>query len=114
MRARWVVLLALCSTPLFACVSVTDLTAEGEDVIASKDPPAGDCERIDEVYGYSGGAWGGDYITHDNLLEYAMNDLRNETAAMGGNYVEYDPPLFGEEDGNTTTATVHGVAFDCP
>ncbi len=109
---RLVVALALvtcatgCSTP--------DLTSGGAAVDASPDPPGKGCVDKGHVTGEGGGSFGGAWISNDDLIEYAMNDLRNKTAERGGNYVQHDPPSLGDGDGTTTTATVSGEAFFCP
>ena len=46
-----------------------------------------------------------------------MNDLRNQAAELGANFIQYDTPTLGVLEGNhgsnTTTATVSGVAYRC-
>ncbi len=66
------------------------------------------------LVGHGGGTFGGAYIANDDLIEYALNDLRNQAVEKGGNYVEYDPPQLGGGDGTTTTATISGRAYRCP
>jgi hypothetical protein len=95
-----------CNTP--------DLSSEGAKVTVSPDAPRPECVEIKYVVGRGGGTFGGEYITNEDLIEYAMNDLRNEAAELGANYVRHDPPTLGDGDGTTTTATVSGMAFKCP
>ena len=95
-----------CNTP--------DLSSEGAKVTVSPDAPRAECVELKYVVGRGGGTFGGEYVTNDDLIEYAMNDLRNQAAEMGANYVRHDPPTLGEGDGTTTTATVSGMAFKCP
>ena len=82
--------------------------------MASRNAPAVNCAALKLLVGHGGGTFGGELISNDDLIEYAMNDLRNQTAAAGGNYVQYDPPQLGEGDGTTTTATISGTAYSCP
>jgi hypothetical protein len=95
-----------CNTP--------DLSSEGAKVKVSPDAPPADCTEVGYMTGRGGGTFGGEYVTNDDLIEYAMNDLRNMAAERGANYVRHDPPTLGEGDGTTTTATVSGMAFKCP
>lgn len=52
-------------------------------------------------------------IANDDLIEYAMNDLRNKAAKVGADYVQHDPPQMGHGDGTTTTVTISGTAYKC-
>jgi hypothetical protein len=63
--------------------------------------------------GRGGGTFGGGWITNDKLVEYALNDLRNQAAKLGANYVQHDPPQMGSGDGTTTTVTITGTAYLC-
>ncbi|MBX3191039.1 MAG: DUF4156 domain-containing protein [Labilithrix sp.] len=101
-----VALVAACSTP--------DLTPEGARVTLSRNAPPAGCQEIKHLVGHGGGTFGGEYIANDDLIEYAMNDLRNEAAEVGANYVQHDTPTLGGGSGTTTTATVSGTAFRCP
>lgn len=75
------------------------------------------CESLGYVVGRGGGSFGGGWISNEALIEYAMNDLRNKTAALGGNVVQHDTPTMGQaasDNGSTTTtATVSGTAYKC-
>lgn len=82
--------------------------------MASRNPPDVNCQLLDHVVGHGGGTFGGEFLANDDLIEYAMNDLRNQAAELGGNYVQHDPPTLGEGDGTTTTATISGTAYRCP
>jgi hypothetical protein len=94
--------------------STEDLSDAGAKVVASRNAPPQDCEPLGFVVGHGGGTFGGAFISNNDLIEYAMNDLRNQAAERGGNYVQYDTPTMGDGDGTTTTATVSGTAFRCP
>jgi len=99
---------------LSAGCSTEDLSEEGARVVASRNAPPQGCQQLGFVVGHGGGTFGGGFISNDDLIEYAMNDLRNRAAELGGNYVQYDTPTLGDGDGTTTTATVSGTAFRCP
>jgi len=106
-------LFALAFVALTGC-NTPDLTQEGAKVVVSPDAPGEGCVELKYVVGRGGGTFGGEYIANEDLIEYAMNDLRNEAGKIGANYVRHDPPTLGEGDGTTTTATVSGMAFKCP
>jgi uncharacterized protein YbjQ (UPF0145 family) len=63
--------------------------------------------------GKGGGTFGGSWIANEDLIEYAMNDMRNQAAELGANYVQHDPPTLGQGEGTTTTATITGTAYQC-
>jgi hypothetical protein len=113
MRAR-----VLCAVASIAFVSsgceTEELSSEGASVVASRNAPAAECSNVGHFVGYDGGWWEGSFITNDDLIEGAMNDLRNQVARAGGNYVQHDPPTLGQDDGTTTTAMVTGSGFHCP
>lgn len=97
----------------FACSTAT-LTAAGANVAAARNPAPAQCTALGYVVGHGGGTFGGGLIANDDLIEYAMNDLRNKAAELGGNYVQHDPPTLGQGDGTTTTVTITGTAYRCP
>ena len=98
---------------LTAC-STAGLTPAGARVTASPNPPPAGCIEVKHLVGEGGGSFGGGFIANDDLIEYALNDLRNQAAEAGANYVQHDPPTLGNGDGTTTTATISGTAFLCP
>ncbi|MEZ4374437.1 MAG: DUF4156 domain-containing protein [Polyangiaceae bacterium] len=95
---------------------------QGRGVEMSGGPPGmsgfdpSNCVQLGFVVGHAGGL-GGQWITNDTLIESAMNDLRNQAAELGANFIQYDTPTLGVLEGNsgsnTTTATVSGVAYRC-
>ncbi len=113
MRAPRFALLLVLAASSTAC-SVHTLDAEAEKVQVSQNPPAAGCARLDFLTGHSGGPLGGAFVPNDDLVDWAMDDLRNQAAERGATYVQYDPPQMGDSDGTTTTVTVTGVAYRCP
>ena len=99
---------------LSAACSTAGLTSAGARVVASPNPPPAGCVEVKHLAGEGGGTFGGEFISNDDLVEYALNDLRNRAAEAGANYVQHDPPTLGSGDGTTTTATISGTAFTCP
>jgi hypothetical protein len=90
-------------------------TAQSAPVDAGWDPAS--CRQLGYLVGRGGGAVGGGWIPNEQLVAYAMNDLRNKAAAMGANYVQHDSPAMGVTGSNgsttTSTATVSGTAYQC-
>jgi hypothetical protein len=96
----------------FGC-STASLSGEGAKVAASRNPPTKGCKPLGYLTGKGGGTFGGGFVSNEDLIEYALNDLRNKAGELGGNYVQHDPPQMGSGDGTTTTATVTGTAYKC-
>jgi hypothetical protein len=73
------------------------------------------CKSLGYIVGRGGGSFGGSWVSNESLIEYAMNDLRNQAAERGANYVQHDSPTLGVpgSDGATSTATVSGTAYFC-
>jgi hypothetical protein len=108
-----VAVLAIAAAVLSSGCSRDSLSSEGAKVVASPNPPAPSCVAVKHIVGEGGGTFGGEFISNDDLIEYAMNDLRNQAADAGANYVQHDPPELGQGDGTTTTATISGTAYAC-
>ena len=102
----------LTAVPLGSC-KTAELTPAGSQVAASRNPPAPGCQSVGYLTGKGGGAAGG-YVSNEHLIEYALNDLRNQAAEHGANYVQHDPPGLGGTDGTTTSVTITGTAYRCP
>jgi len=94
--------------------STAALSPAGARVVATRNPPTPDCVSLKYLVGKGGGTFGGAYVANEDLVEYAMNDLRNEAAQLGANYVQHDPPQMGHGGGTTTTVTISGTAYRCP
>jgi hypothetical protein len=56
-------------------------------------------------------------VSNEELVRFAMNDLRNRAAKLGANYIQHDSPQLGVAGGDggstTSTATVSGTAYLC-
>ncbi|MBS2018269.1 MAG: DUF4156 domain-containing protein [Deltaproteobacteria bacterium] len=97
-----------------AC-NTEDLDDAGARVVASRNAPDANCRSIGTFTGRGGGSFGGGFVSNDSLMQYALNDLRNEVGEAGGNYVQHDPIVLSQESGKTTsTATVSGTGYACP
>lgn len=103
---------ALSPASLLAC-STPALHPAAAHVAVTRNPPPPSCTSVAYIVGEGGGTFGGGWISNDQLLEYALNDLRNKAAERGANYVQSDPPQLGNGKGTTTTATITGTAYRC-
>jgi hypothetical protein len=101
-----------CFATLAGC-STAALSPQGAHVAVARSAPASSCRAVGYLVGEGGGTFGGGWISNDQLIEYAMNDLRNKAAERGATYVQSDPPQLGNGKGTTTTATVTGTAYVC-
>ena len=111
-RARIVGSLALVAALGTGC-KTADLSPAGAEVAASRNAPPPGCTPVGYLTGKGGGTFGGDLISNEDLIEYALNDLRNKAAGVGANYVQHDPPGLGSGDGTTTSVTITGTAYRC-
>jgi hypothetical protein len=93
--------------------ATASLSPEGAHVAVTRNPPNPDCRALGYIVGEGGGTFGGKWISNDDLIEYAMNDLRNKAAKLGASYVQSDPPQLGNGNGTTTTVTITGTAYAC-
>jgi hypothetical protein len=100
------------STTALAC-STPALSAQAAHVAVARSAPPSSCSTVAYLVGEGGGTFGGGWIRNDQLIEYAMNDLRNKAAERGANYVQSDPPQLGTGKGTTTTVTITGTAYRC-
>jgi Domain of unknown function (DUF4156)/Short C-terminal domain len=82
----------------------SDLSASGAAVRIGKLEPLG-CRELGTVYGSGGG---GPYTSSQTKLESAQNELRNQTAGKGGNYVVMDVSSADQRG-----LTLSGRAFQC-
>jgi hypothetical protein len=115
------ILASLLAVLCFGC-GAAELSPAGAKVVTSLNGPSSEgypsesCKLLGPVTGEGGGA-GGALISNDELMRYALNDLRNNAASMGANFVQYSSPqlgVSGDKNGtNTTSATVMGNAYDC-
>lgn len=97
---------------LAACGTYQDLKPEAQSVTATTTRPAGRCKSLGNLTGKGGGASGG-YVSNESLIEYALNDLRNQAGALGATHVVYSTPSMGGNQGTTTSAMVMGEALRC-
>lgn len=56
-------------------------------VVSTNKPPKG-CKYIGQVVGNQGNFFTGEWTSNRNLEAGAMNDMKNQTIKLGGNYVQ--------------------------
>ncbi len=120
---RWVRFAALAAFAAPCGCKTADLSNGGARVATSQSAPVDSgwdpksCRAIGYLVGRGGGSFGGGFISNNDLIEYAMNDLRNQAAERGANFVQHDTPTLGvagsSNGTSTTTATVSGTAYLC-
>ena len=81
---------------LFSCATAQKLSPEGAKVKIQKNDPPNNCKELGAVKGDPG--FGGD-------TETAKNDMRNQAAALGSNYVRWE---------TVSEVYVTGTAYKCP
>lgn len=106
---------AALSVLLLVGCSATSTTREGQAVELVTVKPSGNCKSLGDVVGSQGNWITGDYTSNKNLLIGARNDLRNQAAEMGGNFVWVQDSNNTNAWGSTgtTNTTVLGVVYRC-
>lgn len=114
MRTSIAVVFLLPAVLLAAC-SATSTTRQGNAVELGTEKPADNCKPLGDAVGSQGNWLTGDYTSNKNLLIGARNDLRNQAADMGGNYVWVQNSANTNAWGSagTTNTTVLGVVYRC-
>ncbi len=96
-----------------SCGTYQELTPGAQSVTATTTRPTGHgCRSLGNLTGKGGGASGA-YVSNESLIEYAVNDLRNQAAGIGATHVVYSTPTMGGHEGTTTSAMVLGEALRC-
>lgn len=108
------VIVSIVSAMLVAGCATAALSPAGAKVAAGRTAPPPDCQPVGYLTGKGGGAFGGSWVSNEDLIEYALNDLRNKAADKGATYVHHDPPQLGSSEGTTTSVTITGTAYKCP
>jgi hypothetical protein len=88
------------------CACGAELNSHGATVRIGKSAPAGlRCHDLGIVYGSGSG---GGYTSAEDKLQSAQNELRNKTAALGGNFVVMDASA-----GDVAGISISGHALRC-
>lgn len=114
MKTRvWIGFVAVVCVHVAGCAT-SELTPAGSRVAVVRESVPSNCKTLKYLIGKGGGSFGGSYISNEGLIEYAMNDLRNQAAEIGATHVHADPPQLGAASGTTTSVTITGTAYQCP
>jgi hypothetical protein len=97
---------------LAGCGTFTKLKPEARSVQATTARPAGKCKSLGTLTGKGGGSAGA-WVSNEALIEYALNDLRNQALKLGATHVVYSTAALGGEQGTTTSAMLIGEALRC-
>jgi hypothetical protein len=108
----WISRLSLVAVSMLAGCTYNQLQPGAESVIASPSRPAGSCKSLGTLTGKGGGATGG-WVSNEDLMTYAVNDLRNQAKELGATHVVTLGPSLGGDRGTTTSAMVMGEALKC-
>ncbi len=115
---RSVLAVALVSLVIVSGCAATQLRAGAANVIATRQPAPKECRYLGTVIGQQGGSFGGGYTSNANLMQGSINDLKNKTAELGGNYVVMEMSQAGNTlsngSGGQTDVTNLGNAYNCP
>ena len=107
---------ALAALLTLAGCAATKATQEGASVQLATASPSSNCRLIGEAIGTQGNWATGDLTSNKNLMLGARNDLRNQAAEMGGNYVAIQDASHASAYGSlgTTSTTIAGQVYHCP
>ncbi|NYT61257.1 DUF4156 domain-containing protein [Alcaligenaceae bacterium] len=101
---------------MIAGCAATQATQKGLTVRLVTETPAAECKHLGEVIGSQGNWVTGDFTSNKSLMQGARNDLRNQAAEMGGNYVLLQDTSHSRAWGSlgTTSSTIAGQVYKCP
>ena len=110
------VLLTFATSILLLGCSANQISDGASTVLVVAELPSdSNCQLLGEVVGSQGNWFTGDFTSNENLMIGARNELKNNAAALGGNYVllqtAQDHAAYGSL--GTTAYTVLGHAYEC-
>jgi hypothetical protein len=101
---------------LSACAStMTPLNQGAEKITTGSKHPARACKQLDDVQVKEGGK----YLKAIHKQTGAMNQMKNEALALGGNYVQikedYSKTIDGRYDpASVVSVVIDGIVYRCP
>lgn len=101
---------------LLAGCSAKAVRPEAAAVQIMPDRPPATCQALGEAIGSQGNGLTGGWTSDKNLMAGARNDLRNQAADMGGNYVWMQTAANTGRWGGSgaSSSTVIGQVYRCP
>lgn len=106
------IIVTICVIALVGCAA-NSLRPEAQRVRLLPSAPGAECKYIGDATGGQGNFITGPYTTNSNLQAGAINDLKNQAAAMGGNAVLVLTSSAGLDKGTQTSFTSTGNVFYC-
>ncbi|ASK79880.1 hypothetical protein CF386_10020 [Paraphotobacterium marinum] len=112
-----IIFLTLIVSFISGCAAIK-LNPNAKNVIVTPEKPDKDCKYLGSVSGDQGNSFTGEYTSNKNLEIGAMNDLKNNAAALGANYVQLitnraASDSNGQQTSNQTSVSQVGNAFFC-
>lgn len=108
-------ILVVVSLVLSGCAAIS-ATSSGERVeVVTEAPSKYACKFLGDVYGSQGNWITGDFTSNKNLAMGSRNDLKNETAELGGNVVHVQDSKTTQSwtANGTTNHVLVGKAYKC-
>jgi hypothetical protein len=110
--------LAAIAFAVVGCQSTT-LSPQAQRVVLSPNQPPHGCKYVSALTGNQGNFFTGGFTSNKNLEQGAMNDLRNQAANLGANYVQMLSNRSGVTGGSgggqqQTNVVYTGNAYNCP
>lgn len=103
---------------LSGCAATAPMSSQASMVLVSPNPPPKGCKYVGDVVGNQGNFFTGAYTSNKNLERGSINDMRNQAAMKGGNYVQMlanRAGVTGSNGGQQQTNVVYtGNAYYCP
>lgn len=103
---------------LTGCAATQATSPEASRVLVSPNPPPKGCKYVGDVVGNQGNFFTGGFTSNKNLEQGSINDMRNQAAAKGGNYIQMlanRAGVTGNNGGQQQTNVVYtGNAYFCP
>ncbi|MDO8953887.1 MAG: DUF4156 domain-containing protein [Gammaproteobacteria bacterium] len=113
----------LAATALLLCgCSTTPVLPEAQTIMVSTNPAPHSCKYLGQVVGNQGNFFTGSFTSNKNLEQGSMNDLKNQAAKMGANYIQIITSragatgALGSNGGSfmQTNVTNTGNVYNCP
>lgn len=97
---------------LFGCAA-NELRPDAQRVRVLTSAPGPECKYLSDVTGGQGNFITGYYTSNANLQAGAINDLKNQAAAIGGNAILILANTAGLYQGTQTSVTSTANVFSC-
>src|SRR3990167_10296670 len=81
------ILLSTVTILIGGCAAIP-VNQQASRIIASPNPAPKNCKYLGQVVGNQGNFFTGGFTSNRNLEEGAMNDMKNQAAHLGANYIQ--------------------------